>query len=90
MRYYSKKYKRKVSEFIRKANRNDFGLSFYLDLLGSMSDVKKSIRMSRRDGEVLRYDLAVEHHGFRSIPLYTKNGVPLGLNRMEFNSKSSE
>ena len=88
MRYYSKQYKAKINELLRKANQNRLPLSFYLDLVGSMSDLKESIRIRRRDGEVLRYDLAVEHHGFRSIPLYTKKGVPLGLNRMEFNETS--
>ena len=44
----------------------------------------QSIRIGRRDGKVLRYDLAKDHGLFRSIPIYSQKGVSLGLDRVEF------
>lgn len=84
MRYYSNQYKKKVNKLIWNAKQNDLSLSTYLLLLSRRLSVMQSIRIGRRDGEVLRYDLAKDHGLFRSIPIYSQKGVSLGLNRVEF------
>lgn len=83
MRYYSRQYKKKVTFLIGKAKRNDLSLSFYLLLINRKSSLSEAIKIRKRDGEVLRYDLAKDHGLFRSIPIYSKKGISLGLNRVE-------
>lgn len=83
MRYYSNQYKKKVNKLIWNAKQNDLSLSTYLLLLSRRLSVMQSIRIGRRDGEVLRYDLAKDHGFFRSIPIYSQKGISLELNRIE-------
>jgi hypothetical protein len=77
MRYFSKRYKKKINKLLNLAKINDLPLSVALDALKGRSDTKQDKRDTRRDGErIVWNEASITRHSV-AFPLETVKGKRL-------------
>jgi hypothetical protein len=77
-RFYSKKYKRKMTDLLVNARQHDLPLAFFIDIRCAYSESKNNIRVARKRGEELRWDLAEPWLRKNiTVPVFTLDGRDL-------------
>lgn len=77
MRYFSKRYKKKVNTLLHLAKINDVTLGFVLDTLIGKNVLKQDERNKRRDGQRIVWDEADISCATAVFPLETLKGKRL-------------
>ncbi|EHK0038059.1 hypothetical protein [Vibrio natriegens] len=77
MRYFSKRYKKKINSLLRLAKINDLPLCVVLDALKGNSDIKQDKRNKRHNGERIVWNEVDIRHSTVAFPLKTLNGKRL-------------